>query len=303
MPEGNQPMGLQDVQQKGVSEPDVARIKRVAEETSQLHEEFLSVLTHAKIYLSERQSESDKFLNRLRITLTTLPLSYKFQHLHFLRKKREKILRAENIHEIFDILDEYWNWSDYYLLQRLVTEFGGDSLKEDMAKYLVELEHFERATTIQLFRSAMKPWKHPDHFSKAIIMLRKDATECTLYDVRKLKEDLARKSSLNEGAIYYHDVHASLVVVEIVFPRDVLELIPPAMDTVFLEQHQIISASIDGKPLEEYNDDYVKVTVNSAWRSTVHGIHIEWWRGGCILHTCCLASKFTCTSMTNASLL
>ena len=81
-----------------------------------------------------------------------------------------------------------------------------------------------------------------------------------MYDIRQLKEDLARKSSLNECAIYYDDVHASFIVVEVVFPRDALELLSPAMDTAFLEQHQIISVTIDKKPLEEYNEDYLKVS-------------------------------------------
>ena len=243
-------------------QPDMARIKQVAEETSRLHENFLSVLTDTKIYLSEKQSESEKFLNRFRITLTTLPLSYKFQHLHFLRDEREKIKSAEDVDEIFDVLDDYWNWSDYYLLQRLVTKFGDDSLKQEMFKYLEELELFERATTIHLFRSAVKPqehWKHPYSFHKAVIMLQRDPTKCTLYDIRKLKEDLTSKSSANKGAIFYDDVHVSSVVVKVVFPRDALELLPPALDAAFLEQHQIISVTIDNKPLEEYDEDYLKV--------------------------------------------
>ena len=260
IPEGNQPMDARDAQQKVVAEPDMVKIKRVAEETTRLHEKFLSVLTNAKIYLSEKESESSKVLNRLRITLTTLSLSYKFQHLHFLRKEEERIQNAKSICELFSILDKHWNWSDYYLLQRLIANFGDDSLKKEMTTYVAELEEFEKATTILLFRSATKHWKHPYYFNKAVIMLQKDASECTLYDIRKLKEDLASKSSLNEAAIYYDDVHASLVVVEIVFPQDALELILPAMDAAFLEQHHIISVTINGRPLEDYNEDYVKVS-------------------------------------------
>ena len=260
VPEGSQPMNLQDAQQKVVPEPDVARIKQVVEKTSQLHEKFLSVLTNTKIYLSEKESESRRVLNRLCITLTTLPLSYKFQHLHFLRSQEERIQNARSISELFSILDKHWNWSDYYLLQRLIANFGDDSLKQEMTTYVVELEEFEKATTILLFRSATKHWEHPYYFSKAVIMLQKDASECTLYDIRKLKEDLASKSSLNEAAIYYDDVHASLVVIEIVFPQDALELILPVMDAAFLEQHHIISVTIDERPLEEYDENYVKVS-------------------------------------------
>jgi len=257
MPEATQPMHLPGAPSRVVTEPEKARIKQV---TSQLQDKFVSVLTHTKVLFTKKGSRSDEFLSELCITLTTLPLSYKFQHLHFLRKEEERIQNAKSIYELFTILDKHWNWSDYCLLQRLISNFGDDSLKKEMTTYVAELEEFEKATTILLFCSATKHWKHPYYFNKAVIMLQKDASECTLYDIRKLKEDLARESSLNEAAIYYDDVHASLVVVEIVFPQDALELILPAMDAAFLEQHHIISVSIDERPLEEYDEDYVKVS-------------------------------------------
>ena len=237
MTESTQPMDLPGAPSRVISEPDKARIKQVTEETCQLQEKFIAVLTHTKILFASKESRSKKFLSKLCITLTTLSLSSKFRHLHFLRDEQKSIKIAEDIHEIFDILDRHWNWSDYYLLQRLVAEFGNNSLKQEITKYVAELEVFEKATTIHVFRSAVKHWKHPYNFSKAIIMLKKDASECTLHDIRQLKEDLAKKSSLNECAIYYDDVHASSVVIEVVFPQGALELIPPALNAAFLAKH------------------------------------------------------------------
>ena len=223
------------------------------------------MLTHTKILFTKKESRSDEFLSELRITITTLPLSSMFQHLHFLQDERENVNRAESITEVFDILDRHWNWSDYYLLQRLVAEFGDESLKQEITKYVAELEQFEKATTIQLFNSPIlfmqiRNWKHPYAFSRAVMMLQKDASECTLYDIRKLKEELTSKSSLNKGTIYNGDVRTSSVAVEVAFPEDALELIAPALDAAFLKQHHIISVTLDGKPLEEYDEDYIKVS-------------------------------------------
>ena len=257
MPEATQPVDLPGAPRRVIIEQ--ARIKQVAEEASRLQDKFVAVLTHTKIRFANKESRSKRFLSKLCITLTSLPRSSKFRHLHFLRDERKSINNAEDIAEIFDILERHWNWSDYYLLQRLVDEFGNNSLKQEMNKYLEELEQFERTTTIQVFRSAVKRWKHPYNFSKATIILEKDAAECTLYDIRQLKEDLARESSLDEGAIYYDDVHASSVVVTVAFPQDALELILPALDAAFLKRHRITSVTIDDKPLEEFDEDYLKV--------------------------------------------
>ena len=259
MLEATQPVDLPGAPRRAIIEQ--ARIKQVAEEASRLQEKFVAVLTHTKILFAKKESTSAEFLNELRITLTTLPLSSKFRHLHFLRDERKIIKSAEDIDEIFDILERHWNWSDYYLLQHLVAEFGNNSLKQEMTKYLAKLEQFEKTTTIQVFRSAVKrwKWKHPYNFSKATIILKKDASECTLYDIRQLKEDLARKSSLNECAIYYDDVHASSVVVTVAFPPDALELILPALDAAFLKRHRITSVTINDKTLEEFDENYLKV--------------------------------------------
>ena len=257
MPEATQPVDLPGAPKRVIIEQ--ARIEQVAEETSRLQERFVAVLTHTKILFTKKESRSKRFLSKLRITLTSLPLSSKFRHLRFLRDERKSINNAEDIDEIFDILERHWNWSDYYLLQRLVAEFGNNSLKQEMTKYLAELEQFEKTTTIQVFRSAVKRWEHPYNFSEATIFLKKDASECTLYDIRQLKEDLARKSSVIEGAIYYDDVHASSVVVTVAFPQDALELILPALDAAFLKRHRITSVTIDDKPLEEFDENYLKV--------------------------------------------
>ena len=292
MPEATPAMDGPGLQGTVLSQRDKARNMEVARETSCLQEKFVAVLTHTKILFTKKESRSDEFLSELRITLTTLPLSSKFQHLLFLQNKRKEIKSAKDIDEIFDVLDRHWNWSDYYLLQRLIADFGDDSLKQDMSKYLAELEHFEKATTIYLFRNAVESWKRhwncPVLFSEAVLMLQKDAAECTLYDLRKLKEAIASKSSLSECALFFRDVHASAVVMEIALPKDAVELILAALDAAFLQQHQIVSVTIDKKPLGEYDKDYLKVSYCGPIHTCTCGVskYCTWCNTAtCMWHT------------------
>ena len=82
------------------------RIRRVAEEASSHQEHFVTVLTHTQIYLSKREATCSDFLNGLCITLINLPLSTKFKHLLFLRKKRRSIENAKNVSKVFKILED-----------------------------------------------------------------------------------------------------------------------------------------------------------------------------------------------------
>ena len=122
-----------------------------------------------------------------------------------------------------------------------------------------ELHSFEKATSVQTFKSVKKGWEHPAYLKQAILTLEKDEAELTLYDIRLLKEDIANEAALEVYALYLNDVHCSTVVVTLAFPRNALELFAPAVTSEFLSKHQITSVVIDGLPLEKYTQQYVKV--------------------------------------------
>ena len=111
----------------------------------QLQTQFLRIVGHTKTEFSRKPIQ---FVDELRITLTLLPLSNKFKHLQFLREEKQCIMNASSVDKIFEILDKYWNYSDYALLQRLVHKFGDSALKKEMSEYVAALEQFEKRTTI-----------------------------------------------------------------------------------------------------------------------------------------------------------
>ena len=78
-----------------------------------------------------------------------------------------------------------------------------------MAEYLTELEMFEKSTSVLEFESAVEhKGKSPYNFTKIIIRLAKDPSECTLHDVRKLKEAITSEAAIETYALYMEDVHA-----------------------------------------------------------------------------------------------
>ena len=116
----------------------------MADQASQLQDQFVGVLTNAKI---EFRSKPVGFVEKLRITLTTLPVSRRFEHLHFLRDHSDQIMKANSVDEIFKILDRYWDYTDYALLEHLVERFGEEALKKEMSEYVAALEQFEKGTS------------------------------------------------------------------------------------------------------------------------------------------------------------
>lgn len=82
---------------------DNDEIKGVLEQSSNLEERFVSVVTNVQIYLCEKESESSKFLFQFRIKLINLPLSSKYKHMYFLKEKKAIIKAAIDVYEIFEI--------------------------------------------------------------------------------------------------------------------------------------------------------------------------------------------------------
>ena len=87
---------------------------------------------------------------------------------------------------------------NYELLQLIITKFGNPPLKEGMSRYIVELETFEMKTTIVEFVAATTDSTEiPKCYRSVIVKLKRDASQCTLHDVRMfVKKSIAKKSLL-----------------------------------------------------------------------------------------------------------
>lgn len=218
------------------------RAQEIAGEAAQLEERFVNVLMHTKICFAEKESESETFLERFKITLTTLPLSKKHQHLHFLKNKKEDIKKARNSEEIFDILEDYWNYSDYDLLEYIIKEFGTKKLKDEMDIYITVLEQFEMKTTIQDYDAAsIGEMNIPEHFRTVTIEQGKDPLKCTLYDVRQFENDIVNRAAFNKFAVFKKSVKSSSVEVVLAFPPEAYADLLDIFDEQYKKEHAIVS--------------------------------------------------------------
>ena len=269
--EASQPPGLLEPRGTAAALPSPDRIEEVADQASQLQDQFVAVLTNAKI---EFRSKPLGFVEKLRVTLTTLPVSRRFEHLHFLRDHSDQIMKANSVDEIFKILDRYWDYTDYALLQHLVERFGEEALKKEMSEYVSALKQFEKETTIQESNTASsssryrmrkldESYMYLDKFSRVDLQLYRDPTVDTLYDARQLKESITKRACLEPYAVLLQGVRPSSVTITLMCPRVALELILEALEKKFLEAHQIVSVTIDWKPQKKYSEEHVKVCATS----------------------------------------
>ena len=231
----------------GCSESHVAVVQKGA---AQLQDQFVTVLTHTKICLRRKEAEDKKFLGDFKVTLTTLPLSKKYQHLVFLEREKDRIMAANDVDEILDMLEPYWNYSNYAFLEHIVKEFGMSGLQEEMKKYIASLWQFEMKTTIDDYSAAtLVKINLPDYFVKLAIKQRKDPTTYTLYEVRQLENEVVNRSALSKFTVFRVQATTSSVNIILAFPPEAYADISEVFDWEFRERHNIDLIEFS-KPLE-----------------------------------------------------
>ena len=227
------------------------RVKQIEEEISHLDDRYADLRTNTHLYMIERESVSPTFLQMFRVTILELPQREQVRYPRLFENTYD-IRSAPDVSHIFDIIRPYSNYMNYELLQWIITKFGNPPLKQEMSGYVVELETFEMKTTIMEFVAAGNDCTEiPDDYRKVIVKMRKDASQCTLHEVRMfVKKELAKKSRVMLHALMLQQMFVNTVIVTLGVPRDSLVDLSLAFDTEFQEAHSIFTVVIDGDRLE-----------------------------------------------------
>ena len=238
--------------------PDATSMMKTAAQAAELSEKFMNVLSKAKIQLINLESESTKFLTEFCTVLTTLPVCSKYKHLTFLKEEKPALKAASDVDEIFDVIEPYMTHTDYSLLKYIITTFCNEDLQKMMNSYILELEEFEKTTTVHDAQDIIHRERIPNGTRCVVIRTRLPPTVCTLYNVRQVREAIADEAALEPYAHLQLDVHASAVTIVLAFPQLALSLVAQTMTANFLMTHDIESVSINEQPLQSYMEEVSK---------------------------------------------
>ena len=237
---------------------NMERVAQVRAEIENFEEEFSNLKSDTREFLSDKESQNPKFLARFRDHLLDLPVSKRAVHSKFFDQKEKEILKAENIENIFAVLRPYCNYSNYDIILHLVKKFCDAVLKKRMLDYRDSLESFEKATNINLFLCAVSTHQEGavyQAFSRMVARINKPATKCSLYEIRQLKESLARDSYIHPYSVFIDEGMAeSSVLVVLRIPPSCVVWVGVAMTPDFMQAHHLTDVSIDGKDITFYQN-------------------------------------------------
>ena len=223
------------------------RVSQVRAEIDRLSDTFSDLMSDTRDEMCMRESVDPAFLKRFRDRLLDLPVAKKAPHTKFFRESEDDFLVAKNMHKIFAILRHYCSYRNYAVLREVVRKFCEAVLQRRMQEYCKSLEKFEKATFIDVYLEAISAGVVlSSEFTKMTVKINKPTLECTLHEVRKLKETIAERASLYLYSVYIGDISESSVQLELGFPASCVGWILGVFTPDFLATH-LLSDVVHGQ--------------------------------------------------------
>ena len=195
------------------------RVSQVRAEIDRLSDTFSDLMSDTRDEICMRESVDPAFLKMSRDRLLDLPVAKKAPHTKFFHEKLDDLLNAKNTEKIFAIIRCYCSYRNYAVLQEVVRKFCEAVLQRRMQEYCKSLEKFEKETAVDIYLNAIKASDIlKTSFTKMTVKINKPASECTLHEIRKLKEAITERASLHSYSMYIEEESVGSVQLELGFP-------------------------------------------------------------------------------------
>ena len=230
------------------------RVAEVKVRIVYLEGEFADLLVEAQLMLIAKEDENKAFFKRFRAHLRVLPVSKKSVHVKFFRENENEFKGADNVEDMFSILVDYCNYSNYELILHIINRFCPE-LKKRMTSYRDSLTSFEKATTVDVYLcaiSARPGGKLREGFIRMTMKINKPPSECTLYEIREIKEAIEEEASLESYSMYIDAPGKGSVQVVLHVHKKVGWMVGVVFTPDFRRKHLLTDVRIGEEDLEEY---------------------------------------------------
>ena len=242
---------------------------------------FRCLVTKAYQEVNGKMKPSD-FLSRV----TCLPVSDRTQHRSFITKNLANIPQSATFVNIWTILNLYWDFLNYGLLEHVISNFGSDGLKQQMQNYVDELSTFKQTTRLCDFIDSCpcRDDEPPqDSLKKVVVKMKHEWSQCTLRDVESFKKALVQKFFLPEFDMLLQKAERGCVCVTWLTSPSIATLLQqnlPNIETEFFKKHGVDAVTIDGQdvyltPVKKYAGYLYRHYLRNLYNSEQHPVGID----------------------------
>ena len=233
------------------------RVELATTKIEHLEEEFSSIKSKARKSLSSKESRDQSFVSTFRDHLLDLPCTKKQVHIRFFESNIDKILQSDTIQKLFIILGRHCNYTNYEIILHIVKRFCKE-LTERMLSYRDSLIVFEKTTTVDVYLCAISAppcGRISAGFMRMTLKINKPASECTLHEIRELKESIEEEATLESYVVYIDTPETGSVCVRLCIPEEVGWMVGVVLTLDFRQKHLLSEVKVhmnEDKSLMKY---------------------------------------------------
>ena len=192
-------------------------------------------------------------------SLTMLPYKFRMEYESDIHTRLSELRGEERTAMLFRQLTPLFHFLDYDLLNHLINKFGSRNLKENMSKYLANIDKFMEETTVhdiikvRYFRQPNEN-KFYKHYSKLRAKFDGDPKDYTLKKVDAVRTrfcDTARLSRTILWLMYCDEAQSFLITwcFPAVLAPDMKDRVTTLAGLQFFTSEHVSSVSVDGQVL------------------------------------------------------
>ena len=232
-----------------------ARVEEVRASIECFEDRFTDLTVDVELDLVEKEDQDRLFFKRFQSYLLALPAAKKGVHVKFFRNSANDIHKSKEVQKLFHILKCYCDYSNYEIIVVVAKKFCTTPVQQRMLTYRDSHVEFEKNTTVNVYLCAISTPPESKIFigyTKMSMKINKPSNICTLYDIRQLKESIARNASLHSHSMYIEVPEEGSVRVVLRFPEECGWSVAGVMTAEFIETHQLTDVTFDGEDLKSY---------------------------------------------------
>ena len=191
-------------------------------------------------------------LSDVKLCVTQLPVSVKYQNLCFLKNNLSAICKATSVDDILAILGLYWDYMNCSLLNEVVHQLGSGETKQLMKQYLEKLRRFRMKTKLGDFIGKATEIT-PPHFTTFVTEMGNHWRDRTLEDLQNFRKKLAHSMHLKEYALHFKSAETGSVAVTWAFYSS-LPAITDVLQSAFQlleKEYCVLRVIFQGKSIPE----------------------------------------------------
>ena len=177
----------------------------------------------------------------------------------FVDERIERFYSCRSIVVVFGILNTYWSYLSYHLLEHVICQYSLEDLRKQMEEFKVEVDLFKEETPLAIFANAEKKIdsKIPDGF-KMLISNHKFSKDSFLKEVEKVRVELNNEYRFEYCALMLNDVLAGSIKIVWLIPTSTTQHVLQVTSTLERGRFRtimMVKLEFQGEPI--YEDDLI----------------------------------------------